>query len=690
MSKLLLTVALVSSIFFSSLSLGSYDSEIQKAIEEKKVDSVELLRLFHSQKITENKSALNALSKILTNESCELLIQNISLFTSPDRIESFLFALGQHAWEPKVFESSPNDCGAKVLPILQSLQTLHSPSIYFETLGRWNFKDPHSFLLMILKSSDSFSPSQKAAAFKGWMESKTARYIQLQNPKAPEIPAELPALIEKELRKNIPNAVRREILNASLRWKIPLTISTLEKILRENNGNLKDNDLTFFVLSYIKRFSIENADSLLTPYSLSSHKGIRLESILALINQPFSSKQSALKNFILKSIQRETNIPAKATILESYLLSPYADKTSDESLQFFKNEKSGWVRATALSAFLKKSTDAVEKMKWVEEGLNTSSLQIQLVAVDTLKEMKDFNVLFHFLQKYFKQAHPLLKGSLLSLFEKLPELSQSVEFFQFLKNTTLSEEVMVRLKATELLFSFKENPLFQSEIEKILIHSENEAWIDVRTTILEKTIKDLTATQAFPILQTIMMNDKSPKLSNLARKTLLERGVENCPPEQKETFPFSPYLNLKLLTNRPKVEFNTNRGKIIFELFADETPSHVRTFLGLIQSGFYNGMEFYRVEPDWVIQGGDKEGTGWGSPGFSLRGENTSRIYQRGTLGMARSDSLDSGSSHFFVTYSAAPHLDGLYTPFGRVVKGMNVIENIELQDKVISAKILK
>ena len=109
-------------------------------------------------------------------------------------------------------------------------------------------------------------------------------------------------------------------------------------------------------------------------------------------------------------------------------------------------------------------------------------------------------------------------------------------------------------------------------------------------------------------------------------------------------------------------------------------------FLGLVRQGFYDGLAFHRVVPDFVVQAGDPRGDGWGGPGFELRDEITRIRYRRGVVGMADSGP-DTAGSQFFVALAAQPHLDGRYTAFGRVVAGDELLDRIEQGDRILAIK---
>lgn len=132
-----------------------------------------------------------------------------------------------------------------------------------------------------------------------------------------------------------------------------------------------------------------------------------------------------------------------------------------------------------------------------------------------------------------------------------------------------------------------------------------------------------------------------------------------------------------------RVEIRTERGVVTVELACPEAPMTCLNFLQLGTQGFYDGLPFHRVVPDFVVQAGDDRGDGRGGPGYTIRDEINSLRYDRGVVGMALSGP-DTGGSQFFITLSAQPHLDGGYTVFGRVVDGFGVLDEIVQGDRIL------
>ena len=127
----------------------------------------------------------------------------------------------------------------------------------------------------------------------------------------------------------------------------------------------------------------------------------------------------------------------------------------------------------------------------------------------------------------------------------------------------------------------------------------------------------------------------------------------------------------------------TAKGDIVLDLSPEAAPETVNSFVFLSCKGYYDGVIFHRVEPGFVIQGGDPTGTGTGGPGYTVPGEFESSNFETGVLGLARSQAPDSGGSQFFIMLGPSPSLNGQYTAFGSVSSGMDVAQQIAVGDLI-------
>ncbi len=156
------------------------------------------------------------------------------------------------------------------------------------------------------------------------------------------------------------------------------------------------------------------------------------------------------------------------------------------------------------------------------------------------------------------------------------------------------------------------------------------------------------------------------------------------------------------MAQNPVVTFTMENGDVIkAELYPDIAPVSVNNFIDLIQHNFYDGLIFHRVIRGFMIQGGDPEGTGMGGPGYSIRGEFAQNGYPNdlkhteGVLSMARSMHPNSAGSQFFIMHKDAPHLDGAYAAFGKVIEGMENVNKIaetatDYSDRPLEDQVIK
>ncbi len=168
---------------------------------------------------------------------------------------------------------------------------------------------------------------------------------------------------------------------------------------------------------------------------------------------------------------------------------------------------------------------------------------------------------------------------------------------------------------------------------------------------------------------------KPPATIDPAAPEETSRMPSHTPPQPDELDAFAAEARAS------QVRIATDRGDIVVELFPEDAPMHAAAFLKLVKSGFYDGLTFHRVEPGFVVQGGDPDGKGTGGPGYRLKAEFNARPHQRGTLAMARSSNPDSAGSQFYICLADARFLDGQYTVFGEMTGGYEALDAIQRGD---------
>ena len=232
----------------------------------------------------------------------------------------------------------------------------------------------------------------------------------------------------------------------------------------------------------------------------------------------------------------------------------------------------------------------------------------------------------------------------------------------------------MRGSAVEAVTEWKDPDLLAS-LQECYRNSRAREFVEVRESIVDAA----AALEATGFLKTLLKDD-SPSVRIKAARALKQEAEAGPPPAP------SPFLGTAFERN-PIVVIETSRGEMEVECFASDAPVHVASFIDLIRKGTYDGLIWHRVVSNFVIQGADPRGSGWGDAGYNIRDEINRRKYARGTVGMPKAGK-DTGGCQIFITHTPTPHLDGRYTIFGQVVGGLEVIDKIEPLDKIIRIRV--
>jgi cyclophilin family peptidyl-prolyl cis-trans isomerase/HEAT repeat protein len=229
-------------------------------------------------------------------------------------------------------------------------------------------------------------------------------------------------------------------------------------------------------------------------------------------------------------------------------------------------------------------------------------------------------------------------------------------------------------------------PKFEKQIVAAFENLRQPVDTEVASMIFDDLAK-LKLQSAVPILEKALHdNDKAYRaaaanaLKKLTGKSYLD---DISAPAQPTEFSMAEINNLSSAT----ATIETVHGNIVLSFYTDESPLTVLNFVRLAEKGFFDGLNFHRVVPNFVIQGGDPRGDGWGSPGYAIRSEFNRLPYKRGMVGMA-SAGPDTEGCQFFITHSPQPHLNGRYTLFARVKAGMEAVDAIQVGDRILKVTI--
>jgi len=215
------------------------------------------------------------------------------------------------------------------------------------------------------------------------------------------------------------------------------------------------------------------------------------------------------------------------------------------------------------------------------------------------------------------------------------------------------------------------------------LQEDRQAILEIFSTLAE--LKDTRA--ILPLRDQLGRVDRQLGMAAAeALKAITGHDYSNQVPNTERTlFTDFDFAYLRTLPDTVTVRIETIRGDITAELYTTVAPFTVMNILKLAsERGFYRGLSFHRVVPNFVVQGGDPRGDGWGGPGYTIRSEFSALSYLTGALGMA-SAGKDTEGSQFFITHSPQPHLDGRYTLFGRVVSGQEVVDRLLIDDRIFN-----
>ncbi|MFQ6007898.1 MAG: peptidylprolyl isomerase, partial [Candidatus Zixiibacteriota bacterium] len=281
----------------------------------------------------------------------------------------------------------------------------------------------------------------------------------------------------------------------------------------------------------------------------------------------------------------------------------------------------------------------------------------------------------------FNDEDPIVRAR---AFESLAKIDlDNVDFY--IKRALNDPDYVVVIKAIEQIKERRFSTYLP--VMNTIMSRGGQIDVDIRRSLLETAHVFLAAnkddTIALKILHTGLLDPEyvvRREAASIFSEVFGEHKlVASSPPEVRLSEREIAKAIAKFDTN-PSATIVISKGEVRIELYFDAAPLTVMNFIELTKDGFYDGLMFHRVEPNFVVQGGDPRGDGWGGPGYYIRSEYSDEPYRRGTVGMATSGK-DTGGSQFFITLAPQPHLEGRYTVFGQVIEGMEVIDQIVVGD---------
>lgn len=332
----------------------------------------------------------------------------------------------------------------------------------------------------------------------------------------------------------------------------------------------------------------------------------------------------------------------------------------------------------------------------IEIALNTENTRVQstlLGAALTLSD--DKNDMIEKIKGLYEQSeNPYYKAGLLTA------LGESPLSYEFVITKTFSEDnlavstagisALVAMRSMEDFPSVLKNAF--ADVFKQAMETGDVAMVAIVSQLLMNPAYGFKSNyKDFEFLKVAKSKLSLPKdneaLQVLNKTIAYFEGKEELPETKNEYNNPIDWELVKSLDRDQNVIIKTDRGEVILRMLVEKAPGSVANFIKLSKSGYFNGKNFHRVVPNFVVQGGCNRGDGYGGENYSLRSEFDNIRYQEGSVGMA-SAGKDTEGTQWFITHSPTPHLDGRYTIFAQVTSGMDVVHNIEVGDKIISVEL--
>jgi len=354
--------------------------------------------------------------------------------------------------------------------------------------------------------------------------------------------------------------------------------------------------------------------------------------------------------------------------------------------EVLENDSRDNVLAAAAGSLLK--IEGVRALAAIDKKLTEPTVYQKLAIAEGVREI-DPQAAVARLTPLFNDPAPLVRATALESLCRVDSMAAP----DFIKTALTDDDVVVVATAVEQAAGRQLKTLIpaiaalylenRQTIDQDLKRAIIDAWSKYDTTAASDSLVIASLEEGCNDEWFIIRKEASQVLQDkygIDRRGQVQRARSNV---EKRNF---RGLFFKYETN-PLAVLETSRGQITIELLYDTAPKAVNNFISLAEKGFYDNRIFHRVIPNFVVQDGCPRGDGWGGPGYTIRCEYSRLSYTTGMVGMAHSGK-DTGGSQYFITLSPQPHLDGRYTIFGRVIDGMEAVQQMVRGDTIIGVTI--
>jgi cyclophilin family peptidyl-prolyl cis-trans isomerase/HEAT repeat protein len=503
------------------------------------------------------------------------------------------------------------------------------------------------------------NPNVRAAAATALFRCRFAPLWRGEVTQPPPLPSEALAALIDALR-DPESAVRGAVVYAFSRYGQPEAAPHLERFVAD-----EDEWTRLFAVRGIGQSGAAgrvHADVVVAALDDPSHH-VRTESVNALAALGLAGRIPA-------AVAADPSFHVRASVARALAVDESVD--SLRLLQALEQDPSSTVRTAALDALVRRSGDGMRGE--IERWMSEDDWRVRAAAARAAGHLGRAGL--PLIERARRDSdHRVWAAALGGLGKKLEDADRLV--LEALRD----DDLAVRGTAVALAAE-RDLPGELERLEEAYEESAGVAWIEVREAIVNASA---TLDGAEPLLRRVARSDSAASVRANARAALARRGIL-LRAEPAASHDPSPLLGRRFETD-PIVTLETSKGKIRIRCHARQAPIHVASFVDLVRDGFYDGLIWHRVVSNFVIQGGDPRGDGWGGAGATLRDEIHTGRYGPGAVGMPKAGK-DTGSGQIFITHLPTPHLDGNYTLFGRVTAGLEVVDRIEVGDRIVRARV--
>ncbi len=523
---------------------------------------------------------------------------------------------------------------------------------------------------------DNHSETRSAALYALWrsaprgvidLEISNRAYllVKLMSDKEADVRINLATLLGKTKSEEAPRLIKmfQQVESQSPDWRVEVQLARSVGLLAKIDPSLIE---------------------LLLPYLDSRNDHVRITSLMTMASLDSGVVASSeYKEKLLTTLKSLAASPSKEAPLvqgeafvtlgrlfpkELSVIKPSFDKRAAESLL-----RSKYIEALSY-------TPSQENIQYVVGCLDDDSIRVAMAAWDFLIRMIQPRVLEgQRIDKSYADSIPTimvdrmesgLKRKDLAITTLVANLFADTSILEMCERAGYDNKIVGAFTLTYSNLSSADDAEAMMSIQQTFVRLRDTSVVPV----LEKTLIDPNRTVALSAVTALTRITGRKYATRLPNPSVIQRTDND-------------WKMLESIKPSQRVSFRTTKGTFTVRLHKEDAPFTVLAFLKLVKQKFYNGLTFHRVVPDFVIQGGDPRGDGWGGAGFTIRSEWSLIDFEGGSVGMA-SSGKDTEGCQFFITHVPTPHLDGRYTLFATVTSGMEVVDRIQVGDRILSAEL--